>query len=252
MSAQVSAAYAQLMSVGVLWITFHCVGMCGPLVVGLDLGGAQAPGARWSALWHVGAYQLGKGAVYAVLGALAGLLGHTVAAWVPVVTPWLGAVMGVVFLVLAWRQRAGRGTVAALVQPGGGRGAAAALSAVMARAMGVLQGRGVVRSLALGAVLAFLPCMVVGWVLLLAASTADVLHGAALMALLAVMTTVPLAGVSALPRLLGPRAVTALQRWLLPVSGAWMLLVSAAALGWIPHASWSWTWWGRGFTLMFF
>ena len=32
--------FAQLFSLGLVWVTFHCAGMCGPIVIGFDIAGA--------------------------------------------------------------------------------------------------------------------------------------------------------------------------------------------------------------------
>lgn len=250
MPAHVTAAYAQLLSVGVLWITIHCAGMCGPLVLGLNLGGGRRPGdglgvARGVA--HVLAYQGGKATAYALFGAAAGLLGHAVATVLPVITPYLSAVLGLVML--AWGLLPRRKE--ALV----GLGTTSALQRWVSRMGLVLAQSTALRSFSLGALLSVLPCAVVAWALALAASTQHPLHGAAVMVLLAVMTSVPLTVVGALPALLGPKvgvAVRGMQRVLLPLSGAWLVLVSAAALGLVPHASVAFRVAGRSFMLMFF
>lgn len=76
---------------GLLFLTglftgFHCVGMCGALVVGYSLrGGGQQP-ANWRS--HL-QYALGKTVSYTVIGALFGILGAIVT-----FTPWLRGVVG--------------------------------------------------------------------------------------------------------------------------------------------------------------
>ena len=37
----IDSAYTQIFSVGVLWISIHCAGMCGPLLIGFDVAGVQ-------------------------------------------------------------------------------------------------------------------------------------------------------------------------------------------------------------------
>ncbi|MEI6806573.1 MAG: sulfite exporter TauE/SafE family protein [Myxococcaceae bacterium] len=66
MSPAIYAAYAQLLSLGFLFIGFHCIGMCGPILCGL-----QIANQRFGLLF----YQLGRSSIYLTLGALAGLLG---------------------------------------------------------------------------------------------------------------------------------------------------------------------------------
>ena len=245
MDANVQSAYAQLLSVGLLWITFHCAAMCGPLVLGLALGGV---GGRGTTILHVVLYQAGKALAYALMGGAAGLAGHAVAKVLPVVTPWITGALGLGMLVHALRS-ARSADAPPLVALGSRKDGTPSLLARLAQAV---EGRGALRSVGLGLVLSLLPCGVVAWSLALAASTRHPLHGAGVMVLLAAMTTVPLVGVSMLPRLVGPRGVTLVQRGLLPLSGAWMALVSAAALGAVPHAEFGFHLAGKGYVLMLF
>lgn len=53
--------------------SFHCVGMCGPIALSLPVG----KGSGLSFFWGRLLYNLGRITTYAVLGALAGLLGHS-------------------------------------------------------------------------------------------------------------------------------------------------------------------------------
>ena len=71
------AAYLHVLSLGLLWTSTHCASMCGPLLCGLHIGGAQ-PGARTSVqrgFLGVLVYQAGRSLTYAWLGGLAGLIG---------------------------------------------------------------------------------------------------------------------------------------------------------------------------------
>jgi sulfite exporter TauE/SafE len=68
-------AYAQVLGLGVLWTSIHCIGMCGPLLSGLDIAGVMRGRSRLQGLLGVVAYQAGRGLTYAWLGGLAGLLG---------------------------------------------------------------------------------------------------------------------------------------------------------------------------------
>ena len=91
---------------------------------------------------------------------------------------------------------------------------------------------------AFGFVLGFLPCVLMFWVLGIAASTASIAHGAAVMVLLVVMTTPVLLAAalgSSLPgvfrRFRSDRVIGAAML----VSGVWLALIAAAANGWIGH-----------------
>ncbi|HRE89162.1 MAG TPA: sulfite exporter TauE/SafE family protein, partial [Myxococcota bacterium] len=74
------AAYAQLLSVGLLWISFHCAGMCGPLLIGFDVAGAARGVRALPGALGVLTYQAGRALTYLLLGALAGLVGRGLAA----------------------------------------------------------------------------------------------------------------------------------------------------------------------------
>ena len=65
----------QVVGLGVLWVSLHCAGMCGPILAGLAVGGPELlAGARVRrGARRVLAYQSGRAAMYALLGALARL-----------------------------------------------------------------------------------------------------------------------------------------------------------------------------------
>src|SRR5690606_5599834 len=72
---EIESAYVQLWSVGLLWISFHCAGMCGPLLIGLDVAGAARGLRTPQGAAAIVAYQAGKALTYSLLGAAAGALG---------------------------------------------------------------------------------------------------------------------------------------------------------------------------------
>ncbi len=76
-----AAAYAQLLSLGLVWISIHCSGMCGPLLIGFDVAGAArgAPALRGGL--GVLTYQAGRAVSYGVLGVFAGLVGKGLGAF---------------------------------------------------------------------------------------------------------------------------------------------------------------------------
>jgi uncharacterized protein len=245
--------YLQLLSVGFLWITLHCAGMCGPIVVGLDLGGAlgrsRAPGGPWvgSVLLNLVLYQVGRCVTYGILGALAGWGGQVlqelfrrisgIAGLVVAAALLLAGLSGLLGLERSWLTGSGR--------PGN------VLIVLVKRVQG-LGGR--VRPLLLGVVLGFLPCMIPLWVLGLSASTQSPLHGALLMIVLVWMTSIVIFGFGLAPAVLARRGGTLRQRLLpalLLLSGVWMGLIAAGANGWIDHASVGFSLSGRGYTIMF-
>ncbi len=252
--------YLQLLSVGVLWISLHCAGMCGPLVLGLDLagtlgahappgaGGARRGRATLAAVLNLLAYQAGRSLTYGVMGALAGWGGGVLQQAFQRVTAVSGLLLAAALLLagLLGLLRI-RAPLPAL--QGGGPGRALGAVARRLRSPG-----GWPRRLALGVVLGLLPCMIPLWVLGLAASTASALHGALLMVLLVWLTSGVIFGVGLAPGLMPPSA-RALGRRLFPLalllSGGWMALIAAAANGWIAHQGLGFRLLGRGYTVMF-
>lgn len=252
--------YAQLVSVGFFWISFHCAGMCGPLVLGLDLGGhgeggegrsrtrAAASSRLGSASVNLLLYQCGRSITFAAMGALAGWGGQVLQGGIEQVTRVTGLVMAGVLMLAGAASLLGR-------TPGGD----ATWSGRLGRALGVLahrirSGGGRLRKLYLGIVLGFLPCMIPVWALGLAASTQSVLHGALIMVLLVWLTSGVIFGFGLAPSMAHGRTSRIMGR-LLPLllflSGIWMGLISAGANGWIDHLSLGFTLGGEGYAIMF-
>lgn len=224
----------QVLSLGVLWTSLHCSGMCGPLIAGLRFG------ARGEALYPARAavdllaYQAGRAVVYAGMGALAGAVGMSASMglqrWTPVVT----LLIAVVFTWTALRRLQGAAVVS------GPPGRIARWSAIASRAW---QGRPLRRAMALGAVLAFMPCLLLFWVLSLAAASGNPLHGAILTVLLVVLTVPVLLTAAVVPALVG-RWRMRCAPWIGPtamlVSAGWLLLIGLAGLDLVPHAHLRW------------
>lgn len=232
--------YIQLFSVGLLWVSLHCGGMCGPIMAGLAPMGCAAPevgAVGWRRVMPrvrgVLAYQIGRGVTYTVMGASVGALGQLVEAQLGALTRVSGLVASVLILTIALSKLMG--------YEASGVGQAGRLGAWVGRGIRrvgqLVPKAGVWRMAALGALLGWMPCMLVGWVLSLAAASASPVHGAGLMWGLVAMTT-PVLMVSAVVgplvgrwRALGERLVP----WSLLVSGVWTGLVASAANGWIKH-----------------
>lgn len=244
-AAPASAAYVQLLSVGLVWISFHCAGMCGPLLIGFDVGGAaRGVGALRGSL-GVLTYQAGRAMTYIVLGALAGLVGRGLTA---VFEP-AGAVFALLFglavvaaLLVKWVKRR-QALRPRPVRVGFSKLDPPKVSLVervvskLPRALHPLQGPDEGRHLrifGLGAAMGLLPCMIVYWALGLAATTSSPLHGALVMLLLVAMTTPVLLGVTLLPRLL-PRRVAWMPQALMAMSATWLVLIGLAGLDVIAH-----------------
>ena len=247
--------YAQLASVGLLWISVHCAGMCGPLVLGLDLGGQLEGGDGRSRARRLGAafvnlflYQCGRSITYAFLGALAGWGGQVLQGVIQEVTQITGLILAGALVLAGALKLLGR-------SPGGDApwwdrvgGALSALAGRLRRRGGRL------RKLYLGVVLGLLPCMIPVWALGLAASSQSALHGALIMVLLVWLTSGVIFGFGLVSSVAAGRVSRPLSR-LLPVmlilSGAWMGLISAGANGWIEHLSLGFTLGGEGYAIMF-
>jgi sulfite exporter TauE/SafE len=232
--------YIQLFGVGVLWVSLHCGGMCGPIMAGLSPMGCAmpAPGAvGWRRLAPrvrgVLAYQAGRGLVYGLMGAAVGAMGLVVEARLGALTRVSGLVASGVIIAVALMKLTGRGEGAA----GFGASVGRRVGEGIRRVARLVPRAGAARMAAMGALLALMPCMLVAWVLSLAAASASPLHGAGLMWGLILMTT-PVLLISACVgplagrwRHVGERLVP----WGLLASGVWTGLVAVAANGWIRH-----------------
>jgi sulfite exporter TauE/SafE len=213
-----------------LWTAFllglvgslHCVGMCGPLMLAVPAAGSS----RRTFFAGTMAYHAGRLATYMVLGALFGLLGRSAA--VAGFQRWTSIVLGALLLggLLVSRRVALSAPVVRLV----GR-LKNAMSAVLRR-------RSRVSLAMLGALNGLLPCGLVYVAAAGAASTADVLDGAAYLALFGLGTVPALFAVRYSARLVGPAFRLRLQR-LIPASVlvlAVLLVVRGLGLG-IPYLS---------------
>ena len=235
MAEPVAAAWAQLLGLGLIWVGVHCAGMCGPLLVGLDVAGVTRGTSVPGGAARVLLYQLGRASTYAALGALAGTvgagLGATFARAGSFITLGVGALL-VLLLITRLVPRKAR----TAVHLGRRRDP---LAARLSRRLLPLAGTGRPLDLvALGAVLGFLPCMITAWALGLAATTSSPLHGAGLMWTLVGLTTPALLGVTILPRLVTARLGTSARHVptaLMGVSAFWLTMVGLAGLGVVDH-----------------
>ena len=231
--------YTQVIGIGLLWVTIHCVGMCGPIIAsltaGMGLDRQASAGARtWRATRGVLAYQTGRALVYAALGAAAGLAGAAAQTAIEDVAKIAGLAVAVMILAVGfWKLLPARSG------SGEGPGVAARFtSTVLRRLNRLLPSSGPMRMMSFGVVLGFLPCVLMFWVLGIAASTASVFHGAAIMLLLVAMTTPVLilaACGTSLPGIFAKLRSDRVIAGAMLVSGSWLALIAAAANGWIEH-----------------
>lgn len=227
----------QLLSVGgglgLLWISAHCAGMCGPLLVGLGVGRPQDGAGRLMALASVAAYQGGRASAYAAFGAAAGWVGQAVAFRLRDGELVLAGILAGVFLLAAIARLA---PVRRWFSGVATESAAQSLASRLARPLAVgLERQPLLRAATLGLALAFLPCGIVFWALGLAAGTGDPLMGAVVMVALVALTTPALVGVALAPLLL-PRPAVGSWR---TRAGAWLPSAALAFSGvWILGVAW--------------
>ena len=175
---------AALLLAGLAGSLVHCVGMCGPFVLGQVMASVEQPGDRSYGEWRrlAGAllvpYHLGRFTTYTALGAVAG--GATAVFASLEVFSLLSAVLLVAAAVLLVAQAFG------LVM-----NAASPATNLVARLAGPLSAsRSAGARYGLGVVLGFLPCGLLYAALAAAAGTGSVLSGATAMACFA-LGTVP-------------------------------------------------------------
>ena len=253
--------YAQLFGIGLLWVSFHCSGMCGPLVATL-VGARSIPDAEsvgrfkrwWMAARRVLAYQGGRALTYAALGAAAGLAGAAAEQVVNDVTRIAGLILAAALLIAGILKLPGLAGRLGIDEASRASGAGTFLSTALRRLKPMLPDSRMARMAAMGLVMGFLPCMLMFWVLGLSASTASPLHGAAIMVLLVVITT-PVLIIAGSAPLVGHHSFRKLGEWLIPVammvSAVWLGLISAAANGWVDHVHLLFEIGGEKYTIMF-
>lgn len=168
----------------------HCAGMCGPFVIAqIEAGAAARPGGFLLLPYH-----LGRMTGYAMLGAVAGLVGAllSLGSWTPLLAAPLllaAAIMGL--------QAAGR--LPHLAPPAWLLRVAAPLTRRVVATAGRLRG------FSLGLMLSALPCGLIYAALAAAAGAGSAAAGALVMAAFAVGTMPALMGVGTVGRLFGRR-----------------------------------------------
>lgn len=200
---------AALLLAGLAGSLVHCVGMCGPFVLGQVMASAEQPGERSYGEWHrlTGAllvpYHLGRFTTYTALGALAG--GATAVFASLEIFGWLSAILLIAAAGLLAAQALGMAV-----------NAASPASNLLARLAAPLSAsHTALARYGLGVVLGFLPCGLVYAALAAAAGTGSVVSGGIAMACFA-LGTVPALVAVGWGGLIMRRQLRTVARWVSP------------------------------------
>jgi len=200
---------AALLLAGLAGSLVHCVGMCGPFVLGQVMASVEQPGERSYGEWHrlTGAllvpYHLGRFTTYTALGALAG--GATAVFASLEIFGWLSAILLIAAAGLLATQALGMAV-----------NAASPATDLLARLAGPLSAsRTALARYGLGVVLGFLPCGLVYAALAAAAGTGSVVSGGIAMACFA-LGTVPALVAVGWGGLIMRRQLRTVARWVSP------------------------------------
>lgn len=258
----IGALYIQLFSLGILWVSIHCSGMCGPIMAGLiqyeipsNMGGHDLS----HKLKGVFLYQLGRALTYGTIGAMLGWVGLAIDAQARQFSRIAGLITAVVLLAvalhpiyqhIATKLRKNR----AVTKAPSSTLSSSYMTHVIRRLQKRLPQKGVKRMFFYGVVLGLMPCMLMFWVMQLAIASAHPFHGAMLMLGLVFLTTPILAAAASFTQLkiFGGRAGNWLTSLSMLISATWIGLISAAANGWIDHVHTSMMIFGKPYMLMLF
>jgi sulfite exporter TauE/SafE len=200
----------------------HCVGMCGPFVLGqVTAGLAARPTLSRLSAGALVPYHLGRAVTYTALGAAAGLLSGVAAhgAGLRLLLPVLLVLGAVLMLAQAFGQLAALVPRHGLALPGG------FTDAVARRAAPLLADPRGVRGFALGLLLGFLPCGLLYGALAAASASGSALGGALGMAAFVLGTVPALIGVGMAGAFFGRRFAPVLRVVAVP-----LLLLNATVL----------------------
>ncbi|MFF5112868.1 sulfite exporter TauE/SafE family protein [Streptosporangium sp. NPDC000509] len=215
-SADVVAVFAGGLAAGLVAGASSCAAVQGGLLFGLS-GSATGSGPARS-LWPVGLFLLGRTATHVATGALLGLLGSAVR---------LGPETRAVLLVLAGLLVIGF-AVGLLRRRHRGEGACGSGGAPDTA------GRGIVRSVGLGAATILMPCGMTISTEIVAVSTGSVLGGAAVMAGFVVGTAPAIALLGVFVRVLTTARLVRLAAVVALVAGLWTVTSGLRLGGWTP------------------
>ena len=213
---------------GLLGSLGHCLGMCGPLVL---MVGAPNRALGWKiSTRHYLAYHGSRILVYAVLGAIVGILGSLIginsrlSQYTAIISLLLGA--GIIFVgaaYLGWLPQFQLQTTGTWLSR---------------RMRGVMKHTGYRRTVELGALNGLLPCGLVYSALLVVASTGTPAYGALGMLIFGASTIPALLVLGLGANMLSPGIRGALNRfagYAVLLVGIQLILRGTAAAGWIQH-----------------
>jgi uncharacterized protein len=200
---------AALLLAGLAGSLVHCVGMCGPFVLGQVMASVEQPGDRPYGEWHrlTGAllvpYHLGRFTTYTALGAVAG--GATAVFASAEMFGWLSAILLVAAAILLAAQAFGMAL-----------NATSPATNLVARLAGPLSAsRTTVARYGLGVVLGFLPCGLLYAALAASSGTGSIVAVAFAMSCFA-LGTVPALVTVGWGGLIMRRHLRAIARWVSP------------------------------------
>lgn len=215
---------AALLLAGLAGSLVHCVGMCGPFVLGQVMASVEQPGDRSYGEWHrlTGAllvpYHLGRFTTYTVLGIVAG--GATAVFASLEMFSSLSAILLIAAAVLLGAQALGMAV-----------SAASPATNLVARLAGPLSAsRSALARYGLGVVLGFLPCGLLYAALAAAAGTGSVVSGGIAMACFA-LGTVPALVAVGWGGLIMRRHLRTIAQWVSPplLAGNALIMLALAS-----------------------
>ncbi len=218
--------YMQIASLGLVWMFFHCVPMCGPILSGLQL-------KTFSEFFT---YQFGRALMYAIFGSIAGAMGASLTS-----VAWLGWIPAfLIFLLLLVEMFPKVQSYFQFAPQWLSRRVADQYRSVKWK-----------RSFILGILFSLLPCSLVLWALTLSASTHSAFSGAITMVFFVGMSMIPLLllqfGIRNVFRLNSKKVTIGL----LIVSLSWTICVTLASQKIIPHFHFMFKLSERNYMLMF-
>ncbi len=211
-----SASVLQVFSLGLIWTSVHCVGMCGPIVAGVASMNKDA--STFEKIVSVLKYQGGRAVAYALFGILTGSIGTIIDTRI---FPYASFATAMFFIFFGLRRLSGRSG-----------NPSEKIVTWYTKVFRFARGKS---PFIIGFALSIMPCSITLWALGLAASSGDPLTGMWTMLALVLITSPVLliaGSASALASKFGSDKIIGL---LLIISGIWIGAKALADLGFIGH-----------------